>query len=155
MVERNVTAVHFFSSAGKVIEAYHKVLQPLCQEEDLPIIAMDMLLFWANNPEKTTAQYICRCRGLKPGIVSVYVERLVSEGYLQRQPVPGDRRKVLLRCTEKAEPLVERGRELQKRFARRLMEGLGDEELRIFYHCLTVLGQNVEDVRKNGIETEE
>lgn len=39
--------------------------------------------------------------------------------------------------------------------ARRLMEGLGDEELRIFYHCLTVLGQNVEDVRKNGIETEE
>ena len=83
------------------------------------------------------------------------MERLVSEGYLQRQPVPGDRRKVLLRCTEKAEPLVERGRELQKRFARRLMEGLGDEELRIFYHCLTVLGQNVEDVRKNGIETEE
>ena len=113
MVERNVTAVHFFSSAGKVIEAYHKVLQPLCQEEDLPIIAMDMLLFLANNPEKTTAQDICRCRGLKPGIVSVYVERLVSEGYLQRQPVPGDRRKVLLRCTEKAEPLVERGRELQ------------------------------------------
>ena len=142
MVERNVTAVHFFSSAGKVIEAYHKVLQPLCQEEDLPIIAMDMLLFLANNPEKTTAQDICRCRGLKPGIVSVYVERLVSEGYLQRQPVPGDRRKSGLTLTEKADAVVMRGRAMQKEFAAALTEGIDQRALAVCFSCLERMREN-------------
>lgn len=53
---------------------------------------MDILLFLANNPEHNTAKDICRMRGHKSGIVSVHVERLVNDGLLERQEMPGDRR---------------------------------------------------------------
>lgn len=89
----NYTASKLFNNANRFIEAYHAVLQPICKETGLPPMAVDILMFIANNPESNTAGDICRCRGLKTGIVSVYVDRLVNEGLLLRQAVQGDRRK--------------------------------------------------------------
>ena len=48
------------------------MLTPLCKEAGLPPLAMDILLFLANNPEHNTAKDICRMRGHKSGIVSVH-----------------------------------------------------------------------------------
>lgn len=81
-----------FSHANKMTKAYHVMLTPLCKETGLPPLALDILLFLANNPEHNTAKDICRMRGHKPGIVSVHVERLVNDGLLERQEMPGDRR---------------------------------------------------------------
>ena len=80
-----------FSHANKMTQAYHIMLTPLCKETGLPPLAMDILLFLANNPEHNTAKDICRMRGHKPGIVSVHVERLVNDGLLERQEMPGRR----------------------------------------------------------------
>ena len=63
-----------FSHANKMTQAYHIMLTPLCKETGLPPLAMDILLFLANNPEHNTAKDICRMRGHKSGIVSVHVE---------------------------------------------------------------------------------
>ena len=82
-----------FSHANKMTKAYHIMLTPLCKETGLPPLAMDILLFLANNPEHNTAKDICRMRGHKPGIVSVHVERLVNDGLLERREMPGDRRR--------------------------------------------------------------
>ena len=64
-------------------------MQPLCRREGLASNGVDILLFLANNPGLDTARDICTYRGLKPGIVSFHVEKLVQEGYLLRQPAPG------------------------------------------------------------------
>lgn len=80
-----------FSHANKMTQAYHVMLTPLCKETGLPPLALDILLFLANNPEHNTAKDICRVRGHKPGIVSVHVERLVNDGLLERREMPGDR----------------------------------------------------------------
>ena len=97
-----------FSHANKMTQAYHVMLTPLCKEAGLPPLAMDILLFLANNPEHNTAKDICRMRGHKSGIVSVHVERLVNDGLLERQEMPGDRRQTRLVCTEQAQALIER-----------------------------------------------
>lgn len=60
-----------FSHANKMTQAYHIMLTPLCKETGLPPLALDILLFLANNPEHNTAKDICRMRGHKSGIVSV------------------------------------------------------------------------------------
>ena len=86
----------FFSHANKMTKAYHVMLTPLCKEAGLPPLALDILLFLANNPEHNTAKDICRMRGHKPGIVSVHVERLVNDGLLERREMPGDRRQTRL-----------------------------------------------------------
>ena len=108
-------------------------------------------MFAANNPDYATARNICQYRGMKPSIVSVHVERLVSEGYLERQNVPGDRRQTLLVCTEKAQPMVEQGRALQKRFSERLTMGLSDADKEALHKAMTLLDNNIEEIRKNGL----
>ena len=151
MLETGVTPIRVFSNANRFIEAYHRVLQPLCKESGLPPLAVDILMFAANNPDYATARNICKYRGMKPGIVSVHVERLVSEGYLARQPVPGDRRQTLLACTEKAGPLIEAGRALQKRFSEKLTAGLTTADKEALHKAMTRMDENIDDIRKNGL----
>ncbi len=151
----NFTASRIFHDANRFIEAYHTVLQPICKDTGLPPMAVDILMFIANNPDNNTAGDICRCRGLKSGIVSVHIDRLVNEGLLLRQAVPGDRRKTQLVCTKAAKSIIKKGRELQKSFAQKLLAGMSDADIEAFHNCLTVLSNNIEEIRTSGISSKE
>lgn len=155
MNDLNFTASKMFNSANRFIEAYHTVLQPICKDTGLPPMAVDILMFIANNPGNGTAGDICRCRGLKSGIVSVHIDRLVNDGLLLRQAVPGDRRKTRLVCTEAADGIIEKGRGLQLCFAQKLLAGLSDEDIEVFRNCLSVMGNNIDEIRKSGISSQE
>ena len=146
----NATAAAFFEHANKMMDAYAVTLQPLCEQAGMPLMALDILLFLANNPDYSTAREICRIRGFKPGIVSFHVERLVSEGLLRREAVPGDRRKTRLVCAQAAEKLIEQGRARQRSFAQRLMAGLSDAELTALRHCMDVIDKNIAEIRAAG-----
>lgn len=137
-----------FSHANKMTQAYHIMLTPLCKETGLPPLAMDILLFLANNPEHNTAKDICRMRGHKSGIVSVHVERLVNDGLLERQEMPGDRRQTRLVCTEQAQALIERGWQVQWQFGRRLLEGIPEEDLATMRRCLERMDGNLNGICK-------
>lgn len=114
--------------ARKMALAYTAVCRPLCQEMKLPQTAFDILMFLYNNPEYKTARDIVEIRNIKANLVSVNVEKLVQDGYIERQAVEKDRRKTELICTQKALPVQKQGRELQQEFAERLMAGLSDED---------------------------
>ncbi len=147
MSELTLTASAMFANAVRFTDAYHAVIAPLCEKTQLPPAAVDILLFLANNPGHDTAAAVCRMRGLKPGIVSFHVDRLVTEGYLLRQGVPGDRRKTMLLCTEKAAPIIAQGRVLQHSFAEQLASGLSEEDLAHFRRCIAVFDRNIERIR--------
>ena len=129
-------AIHAFS------EAYSTACKPICKELGMPQMAFDILMFLANNPDHCTAKDISRLRGFKENIISVNVNKLVTEGYLLRQSDREDRRKVRLICTEKAASIVRRGREVQERFLRQMQEGLTTEERKIHAHCLETMAAN-------------
>ena len=101
--------------AQKLSQAYSSACKPLCVSLGLPQTAFDILLFLANNPRYTTARDITEVRKIKANLVSVNVSRLVADGYLTRNAVTGDRRKVQLLLTEKAQPVVQQGQALQQR----------------------------------------
>lgn len=92
----------------KTSAAYAALCKPLCQKLHLPQTAFDILMFLANNPGYQTASDVVEVRKLKANLVSVNVDRLVQEGYLVREADPGDRRRTLLRCTEKPAPSLSR-----------------------------------------------
>ena len=129
-------AIHAFS------EAYNAACKPICKELGMPQMAFDILMFLSNNPDHCTAKEISRLRGFKENIISVNVNKLVTEGYLLRQSDREDRRKVRLICTEKAASIVRRGREVQERFLRQMQEGLTSEERKIHAHCLETMAAN-------------
>ena len=137
-----------FSHANKMTKAYHVMLTPLCKEAGLPPLALDILLFLANNPEHNTAKDICRMRGHKPGIVSVHVERLVNDGLLERREMPGDRRQTRLVCTERAQDIITRGREIQWKFGLRLMEGISKDDHEIMRRCFEKIDINLDEICK-------
>lgn len=143
MPEPLLTASAMFANAARFADAYHAAISPLCAETGLPPAAVDILLFLANNPGMDTARDICTYRHLKPSIVSFHVDNLVQQGYLERQDIPEDRRKCRLVCTDKAAPVIRRGRAVQETFSRQLTEGLTPEELEICFRCFTVFGENM------------
>lgn len=70
--------------ANKTGLAYSAVCKPLCQKLHLPQTAFDILMFLANNPNYTTARDIVEVRHIKANLVSVNVDKLVQEGFLER-----------------------------------------------------------------------
>lgn len=138
------TAGRLHVEVKRFLDAYNAAMLPLSREFSIPQTAAEILLFLANNPENCTAKEICALRHLKPGIVSLHVDTLVTLGLLERQSVPGDRRKLRLVPTQKAQPLIVRGREMQEEFAKTLAQGLGPDDLACFMRCLETISQNLE-----------
>lgn len=132
--------------ATKITEAYHVMLKPLCKECDLPPLALDVLLFLANNPNNATANSMCRMRGVKSGIVSVHIDRLVQAGLLERTVVPEDRRKTRLTPTEKASDLIEKGQKIQCEFAMALRKGVSAEDAEAWQRVMKTIDENISEI---------
>lgn len=136
--------------AHDLIETYSERCKPLCREIQMPQTAFDILMFLANNPEYNTARDIVEIRGLKANLVSINVEKLVKEGFLERMPDAKDRRKNVLICTENANPIIEKGRQIQIGFFGTLFDGIDEESRRQFFGVIEKLRTNLDNIRKEG-----
>lgn len=130
----------------KIALAYSAVCKPLFRQLELPQTAFDILMFLGNNPDYKTASEIVEIRHIKANLVSVNVDRLVREGYLTRRGVEGDRRKTELLCTEKAQPIIARGRQLQNAFSERLFAGMDEEARRAFSEAMHLIEHNLNEL---------
>ena len=130
----------------KISLAYGAACKGLCRELDLPQTAFDILMFLGNNPAYRTASEIVELRHIKDNLISVHVERLVQEGYLIRRPSPTDRRKTELFCTEKALPVIRRGRQLQADFLERLFADTDEETRRAFASLMRRIEENLDGI---------
>ncbi len=137
--------------AQKLSHAYANICRPLCHELNLPQTAFDILMFLANNPQYKTARDIVEVRKIKANLVSVNVDKLVKEGYLERESQKDDRRKIHLQCTEKATPIIGKGRELQETFFEVLLENVSTEQRENFLKTIEVIEENL-DLMKNKKE---
>ena len=134
----------------KIALAYSAVCKPLCRELGLSQTAFDILMFLGNNPTYRTAAEIVEIRQIKANLVSVNVERLVREGYLERQPIKGDRRKTELICTDQAQPVIARGRQLQNAFFERLHSGMDDGTRNALSVALHIFEKNLNEIMEEG-----
>ena len=108
----------------------------------------DILMFLANNPDYSTAGDIVNVRKIKANLVSVNVEKLAKYGYIERPNIEGDRRKIRLSLTEKAQPIVERGRQLQQSFFDMLFENTTDEMKKNFTETVGIIDRNLDEMLK-------
>lgn len=132
----------------KFLQVYGAWCQPVCQEMGMPQTAFDILMFLANNPDYQTARDIVEVRGIKANLVSVNVERLVRDGYLKREPIAGDRRKVRLVCTEKAQETIAAGRRLQASFFEEIFRDVDEASRQEFYRVIEMIQDNLERMRE-------
>lgn len=134
----------------KLMTAYSKKCKPLCQQLSLPQTAFDILMFLANNPCYKTASDIVEVRKIKANLVSVNVNKLVEDGYLQREVVKDDRRKTLLILTDKAKPVIEQGHILQKSFFETLFANTTKQARQGFFETVEVIHKNLDEILKGN-----
>ena len=135
----------------KLALAYTAVCKPLCQTLKLPQTAFDILLFLANNPAYQTAADSVEVRKIKANLVSVTVDKLVRDGYLTRESMPGDRRKTRLLCTEKAQPVIMQGRQLQSAFLQRLFAHTDQQMQDAFLKTISIMDKNLNELLEGDI----
>lgn len=131
----------------RMVEAYGILTEPLLKETGLCQTAFDILMFLSNHPQYTTARDIVDVRGIKANLVSMNVERLVQLGLLERHPMEEDRRKIRLVVTPKADSITARGRELQRQFRDRVLDGVDEETLEHYRRMLERINENIERLK--------
>lgn len=131
---------------NKMAHAYSVICKPLCQEMKLPQTAFDILMFLSNNPQYKTARDIVEVRKIKANLVSINVDKLVKEGYLERREVTGDRRKTELVCTSQADSIIEKGRLVQKDFKDILFNTMEDSMKEILFKGMEIMENNLDRI---------
>lgn len=131
---------------NKMAHAYSVMCKPLCQEIKLPQTAFDILMFLSNNPQYKTARDIVEVRKIKANLVSINVDKLVKEGYLERREVAGDRRKTELVCTSQADSIIEKGRLVQKDFKDTLFNNMDDSMKEILFKGIEIMEDNLDRI---------
>lgn len=131
---------------NKMAHAYSVICKPLCQEMKLPQTAFDILMFLSNNPQYKTARDIVEVRKTKANLVSINVDKLVKEGYLERREVAGDRRKTELVCTSQADSIIEKGRLVQKDFKDILFNNMEDSMKEILFKGMEIMEDNLDRI---------
>ena len=136
--------------ARTLYQAYCIRCKSLCRELRMPQTAFDILLFLANNPDYNTAKDIVELRGIKANLVSVNVERLVKEGYLDRRDFPGDRRKTVLVCTPRSQPLIQRGERLQEEFFQDIFRDVDEASRENLHRVMEQVDRNLNKIMKGN-----
>ncbi len=140
------TFISFFHDA---LNAYTKMCVPILHEFDIPQVSFDILMFLKNNPELCTAQQISEFRHIKKNLISVHVDKLVTAGYLQRKPDANDRRKILLFCTQKAQPILEAGLKMQQSFNQKLTQYIPENNMKIYQDIIEAMAANAQHMLNN------
>lgn len=128
---------------NNVMEVYKEFCKDVCNEAGIHQLSFDIIMFLAEDEEIKTARDITNSKGIKKNIVSFHVDKLVNDGYIEREQMPEDRRQVRLSLTKKAEPVINRGREVQKLFCEYAMKGLTEDEIEIYKKCNQVFAENM------------
>lgn len=136
----------YLTMTREIMNAYNRMCKPILLQYDIPQVSFDILMFLTNNPEFSTAQEISGIRGIKKNLVSVHVEKLVQAGFLQRGTVSKDRRKIALRCTEKAKPIILAGLTVQQTFFERITAGISAEEWAVYKHINEKVKANTDTI---------
>lgn len=138
--------IAFLNKYGRAYVTYCK---SICREYDINQTEFDILMFFGNNPEYDCAKDIVDVRKIKANLVSINVDKLVNDGYLERKLMLNDRRKYRLVLTKQAKALVKKGKEVQDSFFELLFNSVSAKDRSAFNKVLELIDNNLERILKD------
>lgn len=135
--------IAFLNKYGRAYVSYCK---PICREYDINQTEFDILMFFGNNPEYDCAKDIVDVRKIKANLVSINVDKLVNDGYLERKLMLNDRRKYRLVLTKQGKALVKKGKEVQDSFFELLFDSVSAKDRSAFNKVLELIDKNLERI---------
>ena len=135
--------IAFLNKYGRAYVSYCK---SICREYDINQTEFDILMFFGNNPEYDCAKDIVDVRKIKANLVSINVDKLVNDGYLERKLMMDDRRKYRLVLTKQGKALVKKGKEVQDSFFELLFDSVSAKDRSAFNKVLELIDKNLERI---------
>ena len=135
--------IAFLNKYGRAYVTYCK---SICREYDINQTEFDILMFFGNNPEHDCAKDIVDVRKIKANLVSINVDKLVDDGYLERKLMLNDRRKYRLVLTKQGKALVKKGKEVQDSFFELLFNSVSAKDRSAFNKVLELIDNNLERI---------
>ena len=135
--------IAFLNKYGRAYVTYCK---SICREYDINQTEFDILMFFGNNPEYDCAKDIVDVRKIKANLVSINVDKLVDDGYLERKLMLNDRRKYRLVLTKQGKALVKKGKEVQDSFFELLFNSVSAKDRSAFNKVLELIDNNLERI---------
>ena len=136
----------YYDLANCLRRVYTQFLEPVRRKWALSQGELDVLLFFANNPQYHRASDMVNHRGFSKAHVSALVAGLEGRGLLAGCGDPADRRAVQLELTALADDPVADGREAQQAFFHAISQGIPEEDLSAWVRVNETVARNLEQM---------
>ena len=131
--------------ASRIRNVQNKLYKKISDETGVHYTALEIIVLLYNNNKIKNAKEICQLLNLKPNLVSFHIDKLVNDGFLIRESINGDRRKIKLSITDKCAPIGEYCNKIRKQLYEKFTTDCASEELDSFYKFILKLKKNTED----------
>ena len=138
-----MTANEMWTHVLSIENFYAKYRKRIMNRFLLSAAETDVLMFLANNPGFDTAANISKIRKIPKSQVSLAVNSLCEKGLLNGVYTQGNKKSVHLSPTDKAQPVIDYGKTVQKEFICALFNGFSDEEISEFKRLYAKISDNI------------
>ena len=138
-----MTANEMWTHVLSIENFYAKYRKLIMNEFALSAAETDVLMFLANNPDFDTASHISKIRKIPKSQVSLAVNSLCEKGLLIGVYTEGNKKSIHLSPTDKAQPIIDYGKTVQKEFICALFNGFSDEDIAEFKRLYTKISDNI------------
>ena len=129
-------------------EVYDNLTESLCKKASICHSALNILILISQDNGNVYAKDLVSMLGLKPNMVSLHINNLVNAGYLKREMIAKDRRKIKLVCTTKSKRIVNEAIKIANDLMNKMFDGLNEEEVEIYNRSINVVKENIENLKK-------
>lgn len=136
---------HFFENLNQLKKVYVQHMGQICAARNLTMNELEVLLFLHENPSADRSTDIVTYQAATKSQVSMSVNHLEELGLLTKLVDADDRRIVHLRLTEQAMAVVEDAAEQYNRFSKRMLAGVTEEEMMVFWDISRKINENIKN----------
>ena len=141
--------MHFWDEHKTITRYYEIKVSGVCEKYQLRQLEYDILMFIYNNPAYNTAADIVRIRKSTKSHVSISLKVLEDRGFIERRVDKDNKKHVTIHLLQLANEVIEDGIWAQKECAQDMVEGLSEEEIKVFMNVFQKVYDNAERMISN------
>lgn len=130
-------------SVRRMVKLYDRYMEDTRKRHHLTQLEITIVSFLNNNAGYDTAKDISEMRMLPKGNVSQGVESLIQKALIRREADARDRRRIHLRLTETAAPIIEEIEQAKSKFFQRIFGSFTPEALSFYAQMSERIIQNM------------
>lgn len=139
----------FFLVLSKFIREYRKISFKSIEGYGLTPSEIDVLMFLFNNAPLDTAKDISKYKGISKALVCRSVDSLSKKGLISTVVDKNDRRIIHLTLSDSSSKIVDKLKMSKDIFANNIIEGIKDEDMKIFIKVIDIMLANVNRLSMN------